>query len=258
MTKSQRISISVIIPSCNRPNELNVLIDSLNNSFQYTKKSIETEIIVTDDSCNTLSKELINHNFPSVIWIKGPQNGPGANRNNAVNIASNEWLLFIDDDCYVNEEFIGAYSEMMEKESINILEGKIICPDKKNSIFIRQPENGDGGVLASANFAIRKDLFDKIGRFDEDLKIMEDIELASRLKYFGANITFCSSAIAYHPAQPKKLTYYYHWIFHFKWQILLNYKCGIKDQNSSFFFWWTYHNYRACHIFNQNKLPPSY
>ena len=234
MTNSQRISISVIIPSCNRPSELNVLINSLNNSFQYTKKDIETEIIVSDDSNNNLCKQLVNHNFPSVTWIKGPRNGPGANRNNGANTASNEWLLFIDDDCYVNEEFIEAYSEMMEKKSNNVLEGKIICPNKKNSIFVRQPENHLGGVLASGNFAIRRSLFQNLNGFDEDLKIMEDIEFAARLKSKGHSFIFCKSAIAFHPAQPKDLNFYVSWIFHFKWQLLLDYKCKTRNPYNSF------------------------
>jgi GT2 family glycosyltransferase len=109
------------------------------------------------------------------------------------------------------------------------LEGKIICPDKKNSIFVRQPENSQGGVLASANFAIRRDLFEEIEGFDEDLEIMEDMELASRLRDMNYKFYFCNSAIAYHSSQPKPLSYYFHWIFHFKWQLLLSYKCKLKD-----------------------------
>ena len=235
MTNSQRISISVIIPSCNRPNELNVLVDSLNNSFQYTKKDIETEIIVSDDSNNYLSRKLINKSFPKVTWIKGPQNGPGANRNNGARIATKEWLLFIDDDCYVNEEFIEAYSEMMEKKSINVLEGKIICPNKKNSIFVRQPENDKGGVLASGNFTIKKSLFTKIGGFDEDLLIMEDIDLANRIRKENQEIVFCEDSIAFHPAQLKSISFYWSWIFHFKWQLLLNYKNGSRNIKEGYF-----------------------
>ena len=235
MTDSQRISISIIIPSCNRPSELNRLINSLYNSFQYTKKDIETEIIISDDSNNNLSKKLINKSFPKVTWIKGPKNGPGANRNNGANLATKEWLLFIDDDCYVNDEYIQAYSEMMIQKSSNVLEGKIICPNKRNSIFVRQPENHLGGVLASGNFAIRRSLFQKINGFDEDLKIMEDIELASRLKVNGYPFIFCESAIAFHPAQPKNLKFYIYWIFHFKWQVLLEYKCKMRSPKNSFF-----------------------
>ena len=231
MTNSKRFSISIIIPSCNRPSELNRLINSLYNSFQYTKKDIEAEFIISDDSNNYLSKNLINKSFPMVTWIKGPQNGPGANRNNGARIATKEWLLFIDDDCYVNDDFINSYSTMMHNNHCNVLEGKIICPNKKNSIFVRQPDNNQGGVLASGNFAIKKILFTEMNGFDEDFKIMEDIEFAARLKSIGESFMFCENAIAYHPSQSKSILFYYNWIFHFKWQILLDYKCNRKDPN---------------------------
>ena len=104
MTYNHKVSISIIIPTCNRSGKLSLLIDSLNHSLKYTKKDIETEIIISDDSNNNLSKKLINKNFPKVTWIKGPKNGPGANRNNGASLATKEWLLFIDDDCYVNDE----------------------------------------------------------------------------------------------------------------------------------------------------------
>jgi GT2 family glycosyltransferase len=235
MTYNHKVSISIIIPTCNRSGELSLLIDSLNHSLKYTERDIETEIIVSDDSNNNLSKKLINKSFPKVTWIKGPQNGSGANRNNGANLATKEWLLFIDDDCYVNEEFIEAYSEMMEKKSINVLEGKIICPNKKNSIFVRQPENDKGGVLASGNFAIKKSLFTKIGGFDEDFKIMEDIEFAARLKSIGESFMFCENAVAFHPAQLKSISFYLSWIFHFKWQLLLNYKNGSRNIKEGYF-----------------------
>ena len=120
----------------------------------------------------------------------------------------------------------------MKKNSV--LEGKIVCPNKKNSIFLRQPENHNGGVLASANFSIKKSLFNQLDGFDEEFEIMEDIEFASRLKSLGKSFTFCENAIAYHPNQPKDISYYLNWIFHFKWQVLLEYKSNGKNPHQFF------------------------
>jgi len=230
---NQSTSISVIIPTFNRENELKNLIHSLKESFQYLPNENEPEIIVSDDSTNDQTKQLMRNNFPELIWIKGLKKGPGANRNNGARLAKGDWLIFIDDDCYVNQQYIQAYLENMKVGAHKVLEGKIICPDKKNSIFVRQPENSTGGVLASANFAIRRDLFEEIGGFDEDLEIMEDMELAFRLSDMNFKFLFCNSAIAYHPSQPKNISYYFYWIFHFKWQLLLSYKCRRKDPHLS-------------------------
>lgn len=178
---------------------------------------------------------MLESNFENVSWSKGPQKGPGANRNSGASKAKYSWLVFIDDDCYVNERFMLGYFNLSKLGTHNVLEGKIICPNKRNSIFVRQPENDQGGVLASGNFAIKKSFFEKIGGFDEELLIMEDIELANRIRNEKQNILFCEDSIAFHPAQVKSISFYFSWIFHFKWQLLLNYKCGSRNINEKGF-----------------------
>jgi len=192
-----------------------------------------TKIIICDDSNNNSVKDILKLYHRDINWLKGPNRGPGANRNKGLKetTVTCEWIIFIDDDCYVNDDFINSYITMMYNNHCNVIEGKIICPNKKNSIFVRQPDNNQGGVLASGNFAIKKSLFTEMNGFDEDFKIMEDIEFAARLKSIGESFMFCENAIAYHPSQSKSILFYYNWIFHFKWQILLDYKCNRKDPN---------------------------
>lgn len=228
-------SFSIVIPTCNRDQQLAQLIESLIISIKFIEGHSDCEIIVTDDSTNLLTKKFIDSNFPEISWHKGPQKGPGANRNSGVNFAKNKWLVFVDDDCIVNENFMLGYFNLCKTVPHNVLEGKIICPNKRNSIFVRQPENDKGGVLASGNFAIRKSLFTKIGGFDEDLLIMEDIDLANRIRKENQKIVFCEDSIAFHPAQIKSIAFYWSWIFHFKWQLLLNYKNGSRDIEEGYF-----------------------
>jgi GT2 family glycosyltransferase len=228
--------INIIIPCCNRPHELNRLLLSLKQSIRKWNDCVVSKIIICDDSNNDSVKNLLKNSHSDLKWVKGPRKGPGSNRNIGLNETTTtcEWIIFIDDDCYVNDDFINSYCRMMQKNLCNVIEGKITCPNKKNSIFVRQPDNNNGGVLASGNFAIKKSLFLAMNGFDEDFKIMEDIEFAQRLKSIGEPFMFCENAIAFHPSQSKSIFYYYNWIFHFKWQILLDYKCNGKDPNQVF------------------------
>ena len=102
----------------------------------------------------------------------------------------------------------------------------MICRDERNSPFYRMAENKTGGHLFTANFAIRKDTFEELGGFDEELIIMEDLEFAHRLKTSGKRISFLAKATVDHPAQRFSLSYFWRWIFHFKWGLLLRYKTG--------------------------------
>jgi GT2 family glycosyltransferase len=234
--KTKDFSFSIIIPTHNRPVLVEKLIQTLLISIEKINNEYDYEIIICDDSSNSLTKELVTSKFKNIIWTKGPQRGPGANRNSGVCKAKYTWLMFIDDDCYVNEEFMLSYFNLVKSGNHHVLEGKIFCPDKKNSIFARQPDNDQGGVLASANFSIRKEVFARLGGFDEDLEIMEDIEFAYRVKNAGYNIVFCKDAIAYHPSQYKPLIFYWKWIFHIRWKLLLDYKCGNRNIGESIIF----------------------
>ena len=225
--------INIIIPCCNRPTELNKLLLSLKKSIINSNNCHVTKIIACDDSDNRAVENTVKKHHSDVNWIKGSKNGPGANRNYGLKFTTTtcEWIIFIDDDCYVNKDFINSYACMMHKNLCNVIEGKIVCPDKRNTFFVRQPDNDQGGVLASGNFAIKKFLFVEMNGFDEDFMIMEDIEFAARLKSIGESFIFCENAVAYHPSQTKSIFFYYNCIFHFKWQILLDYKCYEKDPN---------------------------
>ena len=216
---------SIVVPTYNRLKELNALLDSLSPDKQETQNKFSWEVIVSDDANCTQTKEMVESKGEKFFWYKGPSQGPGANRNNASQYAQGEWLVFIDDDCYVESHFLISYYEMAIDNMADALEGKIICPDKKNSIFRRQPENTQGGCLPSGNFAILRQCFETLGGFDEDLIIMEDMEFHHRLKSNNYSVKFCERAVAFHPSQPKPLSFYWNWIFHFKWQLLLNYKC---------------------------------
>lgn len=229
----KQIEINIIIPCCNRPTELNTLLLSLKNSMTNCSNCLVTKIIACDDSNNREVENTVKKHHSDVYWTKGSHNGPGANRNYGLKFTTTtcEWIIFIDDDCYVNEDFINSYACMMHKNLSNVIEGKIACPDKRNTVFVRQPDNDKGGVLASGNFAIKKSLFVEMNGFDEDFMIMEDIEFAARLKSIDEPFIFCENAVAYHPSQTKSIFFYYNWIFHFKWQILLDYKCHGKDPN---------------------------
>ena len=202
----------------------------------YTNKLTTYEIIISDDSHDENTQKLIKRSFTFCKYLKGPQKGPSANRNNGVKIANGNWIIFIDDDCYVNHDFLQSYYKLMQTSEGKVYEGKIICPDKHNNPFYRQPENTQGGCLPSGNFLISKDYFNRIGQFDEEMIIMEDMEFALRIKRNGDCILFCEDAIAFHPSQKKPSTFYWHWIFHFKWQLLLRYKCGQKSIHKSIIF----------------------
>ena len=106
--------ISVIITTYNSPNFLRKCIDSF--FFQLDK---DFELIVADDGSTKETKELINEYKDSKInilhaWQKDKGFRAAKIRNEAVKISSGKYLIFIDGDCIVREDFITNHRKIAE------------------------------------------------------------------------------------------------------------------------------------------------
>jgi GT2 family glycosyltransferase len=194
---------SVIIPTCNRPKDLLVCIESLLKNVRV--ESISFEIIISDDTrklyvLDSVKKALGCHS--NIHFVNGPMKGPAANRNNGARYAKGEWLIFLDDDCIPSESLLDTYyTSILKDVDCQVFEGAIVVNSTKVSPLEYAPVNEVGGKLWSCNFMIKKDLFWQIGGFDENFLFphMEDVDLRSRISETGEKILFLRKAFVYHP-----------------------------------------------------------
>ena len=190
---------SVIVPTFERPDDLRKCLESLKNKKQLFAR--QYEIIVTDDSRSEKCRELVDQEFPDVKWGKGKQNGPGGNRNAGVLRAKGEWIIFIDDDCIADKDYLNAYLKaIIENPDIILFEG-LIHPDRPRMTWAECcPENSSGNMFWTSNLCVLKKVFDKIGGFDERFKVAyEDIDFAYRIKTMGFKTKFVKEAKVCHP-----------------------------------------------------------
>ena len=199
--------ISVIIPTCNRNELLRKCLDALKPGVQ-TIGGTNYEVIVTDDSKESIAAEFIQKNYAWAKWVKGPGKGPAANRNNGAKNAKGDWLVFVDDDCLPDVNFILAYYESISAyKNVHVFEGYIGVDRKQKSFSEESPINTTGGYLWSCNFMIEKDLFiNTLKGFDEEylFAAMEDVDLYYRLKKLNERVHFLSMARVIHPWRIQK------------------------------------------------------
>lgn len=194
--------LSVVIPTCDRNELLTSCLECLASGRQ-TLDSSRYELIVSDDGKTDTSKVTIEEKFPRVRWTRGPRRGPAANRNHGSHLAEGSWLVFTDDDCLPDREWLESIYNEIEKGDIDVLEGKTIIPDKEDNPFKYGVENLHGGVFWSCNLAIRRNTFVKLGEFDEDFLDPggEDMELAWRIKKAGLKTRYLEAMLVLHPAR---------------------------------------------------------
>jgi GT2 family glycosyltransferase len=191
--------VSIIIPTYNRNEFLTNCLDSL--LFENSMNSEDYEVIVTDDSKDNIAKELIEQNYPSVKWVEGPKKGPAANRNNGAKRAVGEWLMFLDDDCLPQKEWLWSYINAIKSSENDLVFEGSTKPDRRRRRFDEEaPLNLKGNNLWSCNFAINAALFAQLNGFDENFPFaaMEDIDFHKRVLN-KTHIIFLPQAVVIHP-----------------------------------------------------------
>jgi GT2 family glycosyltransferase len=199
-------AITVVIPTCDRPELLRACLGALASAVARVPDAC-VEVIVTDDSTGDASQHLVLAEYPWASWTRGPRRGPAANRNHGARSARGRWLVFTDDDCVADPEWLAALLDRMGRmPTCSVLEGKTVADRERRRLDEESPENPRGGYLWSCNMAIRRGLFERLDGFSETFPYaaMEDVDLRLRILAAGEVFEFVPSAIVCHPFRPAK------------------------------------------------------
>ncbi|MBH45182.1 MAG: hypothetical protein CMC93_01020 [Flavobacteriaceae bacterium] len=197
--QSEKTIFSVIVPTFQRPQDLNLCLRSLTNENQ--KGAPSYQVIVSDDSENNDGKELVDKYFPGFNWQVGKKIGPAGNRNAGVANASGEWIVFIDDDCIADPGYLAAYFSAINQNPTNsIFEGRIYPDRPRRSWAEGCPANEKGGLFWTSNLCVKKAVFENLGGLDEQFEVAyEDVDFARRFELAGFSSSFVPDASVCHP-----------------------------------------------------------
>lgn len=199
--------LSVCICTRNRPIELMRALESL---FLW-EKNIH-QIIVSDDSTDDVTSNLIKNADLPVQYVTGPKQGLSANRNHALGFVTGTHVLFIDDDVVVDPDFlsnIGRHYECIrpDKRSRVIVTGlekkreELVLPHEQNFLGFQKKAYVDSTILRTIvinSTVFPMTLFQTI-KFDEQLVYgYDEVDIATRASYSGFQIELCTTAINHH------------------------------------------------------------
>ena len=179
------IKVSVIIPTYNRANLLKRAIRSV---LAQTYRNFE--LIVVDDGSTDNTKQICsNIRFEHIKCVREESNFGGAARpkNTGIKISQGEYIAILDDDDQWLPKKLEEQIKFLEKyPDVAIVGCNFLINEKKEykiphykNVFKRMLVTDDMGPGSTMMY--KREVFDKVGLFDENLKSGQDKEMRIRL-----------------------------------------------------------------------------
>lgn len=226
------MKISIIIATYNRAKSLLRTLDSL------VKQSADTslwECIVvnnasTDDTAARFEEFAKAHPSLCLRMVNESQQGLSFARNRGIAESNADYLVFIDDDETVNEDFVQAYLDIFAGNNAFAAAGVVIpvyesgrphWMSKYTEKMIANPIYLGEEVItishtimpAGGNMAFNRDMFKIYGNFNTQLGRVanqllggEENELFDRIRALGERVHYVPRAVVYHHISDDKLT----------------------------------------------------
>lgn len=212
-----QVRASVIIVNYNGRDYLEVCLSSLFYSI-----TPDDEILLIDNASTDGSAEYVEQAFPQVWVIRNSSNqGFGQASNQAARRAAGRYLVFLNPDTKVDPYWLEAMVEALENNpQAGLATSRILLmasPDRINTCGNEMhytgltlcrgmgmgrgafDEAGEVGAISGAAFAVRREVFEEIGGFDERFFLyMEDTDLSWRARLAGYKCFYAPRSIVYH------------------------------------------------------------
>src|SRR4051794_15904660 len=206
-TLAPSLDASLVIPARNASATLNLTLAALVRQ----RNAPEFEVLVVDDGSSDDTKR-VAVSFDGLalrILDTAGGEGPGAARNLGAAAATGEILVFVDADCEPEPDWLARL--VAAAGEYELVQGKVLPPEGVEvgpfDRFIAVVS--EYGLYQTANLAIRRDLFERLGGFEQIVmpkrskELGEDAWLAWRAKRAGGRSTFADDAVVRHAVFPR-------------------------------------------------------
>lgn len=222
-----KIDISIIIPVYNKLEYTQKCVDAL---LENTEKDTYEIIIVNNASTDETSAYLhkISTRDNRIKIINNEQNLGFAKANNqGAQIAKGQYLLFLNNDTEVQPNWLSPLIDVLNNDkSVAAVGSKLLYPDgtlqHAGVVIVEDRQTGDplvakhnyyqqNGNLAEANelrtyqaltaacLLVKKDVFEKVDRFDEGyVNGYEDVDLCFKLQQSGYVLVYQPKSVVIH------------------------------------------------------------
>lgn len=215
--------LSIIILNYNTKE---LLADCL-NSIKANSHEIPLEVIVSDNSSNDGSRDMVLKNFPWVKFVQGPNVGFSKGNNRARKLVAGEMVLFLNPDTIIHKDvFAKTTTYLKEHKNVGAVTCKLVLTDGTmdkdvrrrfptpwvsfqhlflgiNKAYWYEDISEDAihevDAIQGAFFLTWKKILDRVGWFDEGYFFDgEDVDLCYQIHDLGFKLVYYPEVFVTH------------------------------------------------------------
>ena len=208
--------VSVVVPAYNIAAYIGETLDSV---LAQTYKSYEI-ILVNDGSTDTIELEsALAPYLDDIVYARQENAGAATARNSAIRLARGELLAFLDGDDVWLPEFLTSQINYLEKNSLEMVYCDALIFGEslfENQTFMQTaPSSGTVSTVSLINTecnvitsgtVLKKNLLEKFGLFDVELRRAQDFDLWFRLAKNRVRIGYQKKVLLKYRVRPGNLT----------------------------------------------------
>jgi glycosyltransferase involved in cell wall biosynthesis len=198
-------AVSVIVPARNAAGTIGETLAAL------TRQDVGEpyEVVVVDDGSDDETAAIAGRAGGAVRVVRSEGRGPGPARNTGVTASTSPVLAFTDADCVPTPGWLQAGMAALRES--DLVQGRVE-PDPgaqlgpfDHTVWVA----GESGLYETANLFVRRELFERLGGFEDFLgarigkPLAEDLWLGWRARRAGARTAFSSEALVHHAVLPR-------------------------------------------------------
>lgn len=214
---NKKIVLNIIILTYNKLDYTKRCLDSLQKN---TSKEYLNDVFVVDNA----SSDGTDKYLEPLKWIRATLNkenlGFAKACNQGAEKAAGDILIFLNNDTEVQKGWLEPLLKTLEDEKVAIAGSKLLFPDGliqhagvvisddhiPRHIYYRESadrpyvnKEREFKVVTAACMAIKKEVFEEVGGFDEIYKNgMEDVDLCLKVFHKGYKIMYCPDSVVTH------------------------------------------------------------
>jgi len=174
--------VSCIVPVFNGERFVADAVESI-----LAQTYLQREVIVVDDGSDDGTPDVLARFGDQVRVLRQPNSGPSAARNQGMEESRGAFVAFLDaDDIWVEDKLESQMAAFEASPRIQLCSGHIKSfwvpeLDNERRAFEDHPYHRERALLSPCTVLVRRELFQRLGGFDPELRNAEDTDWFHRM-----------------------------------------------------------------------------